>query len=466
MQRGKRARVVIDAESPVSGPSTRPAPAAPLRGSSCIGMGQFIAPTSNRRHISGPHCGTAISNDQSATIRDFRSARRSAAAYRSRQHDVCLTTHDDVGPSMAGRLVALMSRLTIRPALSLGSSMPHLPWPFGIIEFACSAMIPTPSAIRTTVTLPTATAQLVRAPGVLPADGSRRVVLYVHGGAFLTCGANSHSRVVTAISRYASSPVLVVNYRLIPKHSVGMALDDCHDAYRWLRRRGYEPEQIVLAGDSAGGYLALALAQRLQADGEVPAALVAISPLLQLAKEPRQAHPNIKTDAMFPPKAFDALVALVAGTTARHIIDGKPEELYEPLDHIEPGLPQTLIHVSGSEALLHDAQLAARKLTTVGVPAEVHIWPGQIHDFQLIAPVVPEATHSLRQIGEYIRAATPRILVSQADVQGQVGNRFVRPVLRLIADASPPLMELVTTTGPVRPHKRGRQHESTMNADE
>jgi acetyl esterase/lipase len=256
------------------------------------------------------------------------------------------------------------------------------------------------------VGLPNATAQLVRAPGVLPADGNRRVVLYLHGGAFLTCGANSHSRVVNALSKFADSPVLVVNYRLVPKHSVGMALDDCHDAYRWLRLRGYEPEQIVLAGDSAGGYLALALAQRLQDDDEEPAALVAISPLMQLAKGPKQAHPNIKTDAMFPAKAFDALVALVASAAAKRIVGGKPEELYEPLDHIESGLPRTLIHVSGSEVLLHDARLAAGKLAAAGVPAEVRIWPGQIHDFQLAAPVVPEATRSLRQIGEYIREAT------------------------------------------------------------
>jgi acetyl esterase/lipase len=354
--------------------------------------------------------GTAVWTDEPATVADFRVVRRSTVDCGPGQDDVCVTTHGEAGPSIAGRLVALMSRLTVRPALALGSYVPHLPWPFGIVEFACGAAIPSPRAARTTVTLPTATAHLVRAPGVPPADGSRRVVLYLHGGAFLSCGANSHNRVVTAISHYADAPVLVVNYRLIPKHSVGMALDDCHDAYRWLRRRGYEPEQIVLAGDSAGGYLALALAQRLQAAGEQPAALVAISPLLQLAKEPKQAHPNINTDAMFGPKAFDALVALVAGATAKHSIDDSSEELYEPLDHIEPGLPPTLIHVSGSEALLHDAQLAAAKLTAVGVPAEVRIWPGQIHDFQLTAPLVPEAANSLHQIGEYIRAATPHTM--------------------------------------------------------
>ncbi|MGH3850798.1 MAG: alpha/beta hydrolase [Pseudonocardiaceae bacterium] len=62
-----------------------------------------------------------------------------------------------------------------------------------------------------------------------------------------------------------------------------------------------------------------------------------------------------------------------------------------------------MIHVSGSEVLLHAAQLAVAKLAAAGVPAEVHILPGQVHDFQLAVPVVPEATRSLRQIGEYMR---------------------------------------------------------------
>jgi acetyl esterase/lipase len=310
------------------------------------------------------------------------------------------------GPSLPGMVASLACRLTIRPALAVCSYLPHLPWPFGLVDFASRVLLPVPGTIRARVELPHASAQLVRAPGVLPADGNRRVVLYLHGGAFLTCGANSHSRIVTALSKYADAPVLVVNYRLIPKHSVGMALDDCHDAYRWLRLRGYEPEQIVLAGDSAGGYLALALAQRLQHAHEEPAALVAISPLLQLAKEPKQAHPNIKTDAMFGSKAFDALVGLVARAAAKRVVDGQPEQLYEPLDHIEPGLPRTLIHVSGSEVLLHDARLAARRLAAAGVPTEVRVWPGQMHDFQLAAPMLPEATRSLRQIGEYIREAT------------------------------------------------------------
>ncbi len=313
------------------------------------------------------------------------------------------------GPSLAGRLLALAAMLTIRPTLAIGSYAPRVPWPFGLVDMACRVLKPAPGTVRATISLTKCNAQLVRAAGVLPADGRRRVVLYMHGGAFLTCGVNSHGRLVESLSKFADSPVLVVNYRMIPKHSVGQALDDCYDAYKWLRLKGYDPEQIVLAGDSAGGYLALALAERLQQEGlagESPAAIVTLSPLFEIDNESRAEHPNIRTDAMFPPKAFHALVELVEAAAARNIVDGKPEEIFEPLDHIEPGLPRTLIHVSGSEVLLNDARKAARMLAAAGVPVEVRVWPGQMHVFQIAAPAVKEGTRSLRQVGDYIREAT------------------------------------------------------------
>ena len=310
--------------------------------------------------------------------------------------------------SIAGRLAWLAARLAIRPALTIGSYFSDVPWPWGLVDFAARAVTPAPGSVRATIRLPHCTARLVRAAGVLAADGTRRVVMYMHGGAFLTCGANTHDRLVTTLSKYADTPVLVMNYRMIPKHSIGEAIDDCYDGYRWLRERGYAPEQIVLAGDSAGGYLSLALAERLLDEGEEPAAIVCMSPLMQITKAPKQAHPNISTDAMFPAKAFDAFVDLIASAAQRHIVDGHPEEIYEPLDHIEAGLPRTLIHVSGSEVLLHDARLAAQRLAAAGVPVQLRVWPGQMHVFQIATPMVPEATRSLRQIGDFIREATDR----------------------------------------------------------
>lgn len=327
-----------------------------------------------------------------------------ARAYRGRRFPVSDGAPVEVvedGPSLAGRLASLAAMLTIKPTLAIGSHVPHLPWPFGLVNFAARLIRPVPGTIKATIALPHCTAQLVRADGVLPADGKRSIILYLHGGAFLACGANTHSGIVTALSGYADSPVLVVDYRMVPKHSVGTAMDDCYDAYRWLRLTGYEPDQIVLAGDSAGGYLSLALAERLVDEGEMPAALVTMSPLFEIDNESRANHPNMHTDAMFPAKAFDALVELIERAASR-----KGEDVYEPLDHIEPGLPRTLIHASGSEVLLSDARKAAHMLAAAGVPVELRIWPGQMHVFQLASPLVSEAKRSLRQIGEYIREAT------------------------------------------------------------
>ena len=343
---------------------------------------------------------TAPSKVQAASFPGLRAAR----VHKTRRLPVSDGAPVEVvedGASIAGRLFALAAMLTIKPTLSIGSHAPRLPWPWGLVDFAARVLRPAPGTVRATIALPNCTAQLVRAAGVLPADGKRSVVLYMHGGAFLTCGTNSHGRLVTALSKFADSPALVVNYRMIPKFSIAQAVDDCYDAYQWLRLTGYEPDQIVLAGDSAGGYLSLALAERVHAEGELPAAVVTMSPLFEIDNDGRAQHPNIRSDAMFPPKAFDALLELIGGAAAR-----RGEEVYEPLDHIEPGLPRTLIHVSGSEVLLNDARKAAHMLAAAGVPVEVRVWPGQMHVFQLASPAVKEATRSLRQIGDYIREAT------------------------------------------------------------
>jgi acetyl esterase/lipase len=286
--------------------------------------------------------------------------------------------------------------MTIRTALQVGCHLPQvplLPWPYGAIEFA-AGLVPKPRGVkRSTVQLESTTAELIHAPGVTHNTG--RAILYFHGGGFIACGTNTHAALITRLSRYSNAPVLSVNYRMIP-NSLGAAIEDCLNAYVWLRRH-YKPEQIVLAGDSAGGYLALAVATHL-AGLETPAATVLLSPLLQLDPTGKQEHPNRHCDAMFHPVAFDALASLIQRANG-----GLP---YEPLDDLTEDLPPTLIHVSGHEVLMHDARLAQERLTALGVPVEVVIWPGQIHVFQIAAAFVPEAKRSLRQIGEYVVAVT------------------------------------------------------------
>lgn len=300
--------------------------------------------------------------------------------------NVGITRMAEPSPSLAARLLSGAVRLTLHNALAVGSAALGWPLPFGAIERA-ARVLPAPHGIRRTpVRLPHARAQLLQARGVTARGG--RVVLYCHGGAFLCGGISTHLRLIDKLSEFSDSPVLAVDYRMLPKYTIAMAMQDCHDSWRWLQAQGYEPEQIAIAGDSAGGYLALALAQRLQAEGETPAALALLSPLLQLTPNRPAAD-----GPMLPHHSFAALTALIAAH------DGV---LYEPLEHIRPGLPPTLIHVSGAEELAYDARLAAEQLAAAEVPVELGIWPGQIHVFQLAAPLVPEATRSLRQIGAYL----------------------------------------------------------------
>ena len=135
------------------------------------------------------------------------------------------------GPSLAGRLTALAALLTIRPTLAIGSYAPRLPWPWGLVDFRRARHASRPGHRARHDFFAERALRSWSAPrGVLPADGKRGVVLYMHGGAFLTCGVNSHGRLVTALSGFADCPVLVVNYRMIPKHSVG------EGARRLLRR--------------------------------------------------------------------------------------------------------------------------------------------------------------------------------------------------------------------------------------
>ena len=123
-------------------------------------------------------------------------------------------------PSVAARAADLATRLTVRPVFTVFSHVPHLPWPWGALEQAARVFLPAATGIRAAVRLPNASALLIRADGVAPADGTRRVILYLHGGAFLGCGAHSHGRLLDLLSRYADAPVLAVNYRLLPKHTV------------------------------------------------------------------------------------------------------------------------------------------------------------------------------------------------------------------------------------------------------
>jgi acetyl esterase/lipase len=307
--------------------------------------------------------------------------------------------------SWQGRWLAAALRYTVRPILHLLTYLLRWPLPTGIVDsLARFVMIAPRGTARETVRLDNCGAELVRAEGVAPADGSGRAILYLHGGAFLTCGLNTHVRIVSALSRQVDAPVLSVDYRMAPNSPMSAAVQDSVDGYRWLLDRGYRAGQIVVAGDSAGGYLAFMVALTLISEGHAPpAGIAAMSPLTELDSEPKLTHRNARSDAVFTSRCFTALHEVVTKANARVLVDGVPGLLVEPTAADLTRMPPTVIHASATEGLLHDAELMTEQLRMAGVPVELKTWAGQVHVFQAAEQFVPEARQSLSEISEFIR---------------------------------------------------------------
>jgi acetyl esterase/lipase len=314
-------------------------------------------------------------------------------------------------PSVAARALSALVRATVRPALAIGCHGPDLSALPHTLTSAVNAVerlipvIPPPVTQTTTVALPNCAVTLTTSNPPPPdrqlaPARQRGALLYLHGGAFFTCSSRSHTAIISRLATHSGAMVMSVDYRRHPRFCVDDALDDAMDGYRELRNRGFTPQQIVLAGDSCGGFLAFSLARLLWLGGETPAALALLSPLLRLDAEVRE---NRHSDAMIPPVAFKYLQRMIRKA------GGQPPE---PLENLPPGMPPTIIHVSADEVLRSDGFLAAKQLAATGTDVHYRVWRGQIHVFQIAAPLVPEADRSLAQIGgfaaEMIKTAQTR----------------------------------------------------------
>ncbi|WP_051343418.1 alpha/beta hydrolase [Pseudonocardia spinosispora] len=260
-------------------------------------------------------------------------------------------------------------------------------------DFYLGLMQPAPSGTQLTpVPFDGFDAELVRAPRAT----GEGVVLYFHGGAFFCCGLRSHRRMVARISAACGMPVLNVGYRQLPTATLTQSVQDCLDAYRMLLDSGYSSDQVVFAGDSAGGYLAFAVALRAVAEGlPAPAGITAIAPWVDLECQFSLGHPNGLTDPYLPIRQIRRLIPLLYG--------GPTSPVASLLDVDLSALPPTLIQVGSVEALLSDAELMTDRLARDRVPVTLQIWQRQVHVFQAFADLVPEGHAAIREIGAFVR---------------------------------------------------------------
>jgi acetyl esterase/lipase len=253
------------------------------------------------------------------------------------------------------------------------------------------------------VTICTADGAPVPAEWIEPARSAsghgmpRRIVLYLHGGAYLFCSPRTHRGITAYLARRVPARVLVPDYRLAPEHPFPAALEDSLACYRWLVSKGIPAHQITLAGDSAGGGLALATLLALRDAGEpLPAAAACLAPWVDLAATGESIRTNSVSDAWVYGEAVARGAGLYLGATpATH-------PLASPLYAELKGLPPLLIHVSDIEILRDDGLRFAYKAREAGVRVQLRMWRGLPHVWQGFVPFIPEARESLQDIAAFL----------------------------------------------------------------
>jgi monoterpene epsilon-lactone hydrolase len=228
------------------------------------------------------------------------------------------------------------------------------------------------------------------------------VLLYLHGGGYFGCSAETH-RPITAGFALQGFRVYAPDYRLAPENRFPAAVDDAVAVYRALLDAGHLPQSIVVAGESAGGGLALSMVLALRAAGiPLPAGAAVFSPWTDLAAAGDSVRTNADRCAMF--SGDD-----IAPTAGYYLGDTDPRNpLASPLYADLDGLPPLLIHVGADEVLLDDSTRLAERARAAGVAVELKIWPVVPHAWQLAPHLIPEGRQSLREAGEFLRAQVAR----------------------------------------------------------
>ena len=234
-------------------------------------------------------------------------------------------------------------------------------------------------------------------------DASGRVVMHLHGGAFVVCSPATHRSMARSLARSADAVAWVPAYRLAPEHVFPAALDDAVASYRWLvEDQGVDPSRVAVSGDSAGGGLALSMLLRLRDEGvALPACYIGLSPWTDLAATSPSVEENNGRDVMFG-TVPDGMAGRLGELYHHDTTDPRVSPVYADLH----GLPPMLVHVGAHELIRDDGLRLVERARDHGVPASAGTFAGMWHVFQVFP--IPEARRSFREIGGFVRRHTGR----------------------------------------------------------
>jgi monoterpene epsilon-lactone hydrolase len=218
-------------------------------------------------------------------------------------------------------------------------------------------------------------------------------ILYLHGGGHVLGSAYGYRPLVGALVGAAGTGALVPDFRLAPEHPFPAAIEDALAACRWLVQRRGSPSRVVLAGDSSGAGLALAVMLRLKADGErMPAGAALLCPSVDVS------------GAMLTPSAgpdlMDDMIHRSKGYVGEHPLD---DPLVSPLRGDLGGLPPLLIQCAAGDRARPEAEALADSARDKGVDVRLQLYPSDVHVFHVFWSFLPEAVDALARAGEFVR---------------------------------------------------------------
>lgn len=232
------------------------------------------------------------------------------------------------------------------------------------------------------------------------ADQDSPVILYLHGGAFISGSLRSHWELAGRLARAARARCLMIDYRLAPEHPYPAALNDAVASWDWLLNEGYYSANMVIAGDSAGGGLAVATSLKLRELGwPQPAGLYCMSPFTDLSLSSDSHHSARAREVVLTNP--NLLVRAVADYAPGHDLK---DPLVSPVYADFHAMPPLLVHVGTDEVLLNDATRLHDQAVACGAPCTLEVWPGMWHVWPVFERVgLPEARKALLGAGEFIR---------------------------------------------------------------
>jgi monoterpene epsilon-lactone hydrolase len=227
----------------------------------------------------------------------------------------------------------------------------------------------------------------------------RHVVLYFHGGVYVMGDAFLAADLASQVGRRTQAKVISVDYRLAPEHPYPAAVDDALAAYQALLDNGTAASDIVFAGESAGGGLAVATLVNARDHGlSLPAAAFVMSPYADLTLAGTTMEIKRKADPLLSPESLAARVPDY--TSGQDAALGLISPIFADLT----GLPPLIIQAGTHEVLLDDAVRLAQRAATADVEVTLDVTPGVPHVFQAYYPILDEAAAALDRAGQLLSA--------------------------------------------------------------